>query len=140
MKFRPHQKMPFQFFNKNNTVCLILKSFILLVRILVFVLLLIYTYCSVYESNIFSLQKLWIVEKYKEEINHSTIFSLLVSILLFFSLDILFLCVCVYFVYRQAYTLYILNYNPIFTNMVHINKPRSSFLIIIQSFNCLDVQ
>ena len=96
MKFRPHQKIPVYFLNKNDTLCLILKSFIiLLVRILVYVLLLIYTYCSGYESNTFSLQKLWIVEKYKEEINHSTIFSLLVSILLFVFLDILFLCVCV---------------------------------------------
>lgn len=27
MKFRPHQKMPFYFFNKNDTICLILKSY-----------------------------------------------------------------------------------------------------------------
>lgn len=124
MNFRPHQKMPFYFFNKNDTICLILSLIILLVRILVYVLMLIYTYCSVYESNIFSLQKFWIVEKYKEEINHSTIFSLLVSILLFFSLDILFLyvCVCILFIDRLILYIYwiITPFLPVWFTLINL--------------------
>lgn len=118
------RKCLFTFSTKMTQYASYWSLIILLVRILVYVLMLIYTYCSVYESNIFSLQKFWIVEKYKEEINHSTIFSLLVSILLFFSLDILFLyvCVCILFIDRLILYIYwiITPFLPVWFTLINL--------------------